>query len=45
MAKDESVYTQMIKIWVDDEREMPEGYDAWEITVWDTVGNNLSKTK
>ena len=26
MAKDESVYTQMIKIWVDDEREMPEGY-------------------
>ena len=22
MAKDESVYTQMIKIWVDDERDM-----------------------
>ena len=26
MTKDESVYTQIIKIWVDDEREMPEGY-------------------
>ena len=27
MVKDESVRPQMIKIWVDDEREMPEGYD------------------
>ena len=37
MAKDESVYTQIIKIWVDDEREMPEDYNVWEITVWDTI--------
>ena len=31
MTKDESVYTQMIKIWVDDEREFkryPENSDA-----------------
>ena len=37
MAKDESVHPQMIKIWVDDEREMPEDYNIWEITVWDTI--------
>ena len=28
----------MIKIWVDDEREIPEDYDIWEITVWNTIG-------
>ena len=27
----------MIKIWVDDEREMPEGYDVWERTVLGTL--------
>ena len=27
----------MVKIWVDDEREMPEDYDVWEITVWGTI--------
>jgi len=27
----------MIKIWVDDEREMPDDYNVWEITVWDTI--------
>lgn len=37
MVKDESVRPQMIKIWVDDEREMPEDYNIWEITVWDTI--------
>ena len=33
MTKDESVYTQMIKIWVDDEREKPEEYDFSANTV------------
>ena len=37
MAKDESVYTQMIKIWVDDEREMPEGYDVHSKSVEDAI--------
>ena len=32
MAKDESVYAQMIKIWVDDEREMPEDYSCTACT-------------
>lgn len=27
----------MIKFWVDDEREMPEGYNVWEKTVLDTI--------
>ena len=27
----------MIKIWVDDERPMPEGYDYWAKDVWDTL--------
>lgn len=27
----------MIKIWVDDEREMPEGFDVWERTVLGTL--------
>lgn len=35
MAKDESVHPQMIKIWVDDERKMPEDYNVWEIA--DTI--------
>ena len=33
MAKDESVHPQMIKIWVDDEREMPEDYSYQAFTV------------
>lgn len=32
MAKDKSVYAQMIKIWVDDEREMPEDYSCTACT-------------
>ena len=31
MVKDESVRPQMIKIWVDDEREMPEDYGWREV--------------
>lgn len=27
----------MIKIWVDDERPMPEGYGHWAKTVWDAL--------
>lgn len=27
----------MIKIWVDDEREMPDDYNVCEITVWGTI--------
>ena len=27
----------MIKIWIDDERPMPEGYDFWCKTVYDTI--------
>ena len=27
----------MIKIWVDDERKMPKGYDVWEKTVLGTI--------
>ena len=31
MVKDKSVRPQMIKIWVDDEREMPEDYKDLEV--------------
>ena len=27
----------MIKIWVDDEREMPKGYDLWIVSVCDAI--------
>ena len=37
MVKDESVRPQMIKIWVDDEREMPEDYDVHSKSVEDAI--------